>query len=360
MPLSRRALLVSALAAALVGGWRWKSGDWARAEALKALRAPPMKDGPDDLIRFATLAANGHNTQPWLFEHSPEAIRILPDHSRATPVVDPDDHHLWASLGCAAENLSLAAGQAGQGGAISLTDEGPVVGIGADTLRPDPLFDAILTRQTTRAPFDGTPITPEVLTRIETAARDGGAEVITLTTRAEIDAIADLVIAGNTAQMADPAFVAELKQWIRFSPHQAGATGDGLYAPCSGNPPLPAWAGPQLFDMAFKIDTENAKYREQMDTTAAVMVIVAPTDDPIGWMQAGRSSQRLQLQATLDGVRTSFVNQAVEVPQMRANLQTLLGLGDRRPNLVLRLGHGLARPMSLRRPVAQVTRTAPA
>ncbi|MGH1559991.1 hypothetical protein ACRAWD_24530 [Caulobacter segnis] len=33
----------------------------------------------------------------------PRAIEILPDLSRRTPVVDPDDHHLFVSLGCALE-----------------------------------------------------------------------------------------------------------------------------------------------------------------------------------------------------------------------------------------------------------------
>lgn len=37
-------------------------------------------------------------------------IEILPDVSRRTPVVDPDDRHLFIGLGCAAENLALASG----------------------------------------------------------------------------------------------------------------------------------------------------------------------------------------------------------------------------------------------------------
>ena len=34
---------------------------------------------------------------------------IEPDLTRRTPVVDPDDHHLFVSLGCATENLVQAA-----------------------------------------------------------------------------------------------------------------------------------------------------------------------------------------------------------------------------------------------------------
>ena len=68
---------------------------------------------PVNLVRYATLAASSHNTQPWRFRLSPGGMAILPDMSRRCPEVDPDDHHLYASLGSAAENLLLAAQAAG-------------------------------------------------------------------------------------------------------------------------------------------------------------------------------------------------------------------------------------------------------
>lgn len=62
-----------------------------------------------ELVRYATLAASSHNTQCWKFRAEERAISILPDLSRRCPAVDPDDHHLFVSLGCAAENLLQAA-----------------------------------------------------------------------------------------------------------------------------------------------------------------------------------------------------------------------------------------------------------
>ena len=47
-----------------------------------------------ELVRQATLAASSHNTQPWKFRVAEQSITILPDFTRRTPVVDPDDHHL--------------------------------------------------------------------------------------------------------------------------------------------------------------------------------------------------------------------------------------------------------------------------
>jgi len=77
-----------------------------------------------ELIRYATLAPSGHNTQCWQFRVAAHSISILPDLSRRTPVVDPDDHHLYVSLGCAAENLSLAARAFGLSGEVKFNDEG--------------------------------------------------------------------------------------------------------------------------------------------------------------------------------------------------------------------------------------------
>jgi len=69
-----------------------------------------------DLIRYATLAPSGHNTQPWRFQVGESQINILPDFARRTPIVDPDDHHIFVSLGAATENLVLACAAHGRSG----------------------------------------------------------------------------------------------------------------------------------------------------------------------------------------------------------------------------------------------------
>ncbi len=76
-----------------------------------------------DVARYAALAPSGHNTQPWRLRIRAGRLDILPDLSRRTPIVDPDDHHLFVSLGCAAENLALAAGARGYPGQVSFNPE---------------------------------------------------------------------------------------------------------------------------------------------------------------------------------------------------------------------------------------------
>ena len=73
-----------------------------------------------ELVRYATLAASSHNTQCWKFKLEQNQISILPDLQRRCPAVDPDDHHLYASLGCAIENLLQASQAFGLKGNVDL------------------------------------------------------------------------------------------------------------------------------------------------------------------------------------------------------------------------------------------------
>lgn len=310
-----------------------------------------------ELARYATLAANGHNTQPWKFRLRDNGLDILPDFARRTAVVDPDDHHLWVSLGCAAENLVQAAAAFGFEAAPRVSEHGIAVDLtsAAAPVRTA-LFNAIPLRQSTRGDYDGRPLNHQELRQLTQAALepDSRAALAMLTDRQSIGRVRDLVISGNTAQMADPAFVEELKMWIRFSRSEAVERGDGLFAGSSGNPAVPRWLGSRLFSLMFTAANENARYAKQMDSSAGVAVFAAPQSGHAGWVAAGRACQRFLLQAAALNIRTAFVNQPVEVPALRPQLAAAAGLGTLRPDLVVRFGRGPTLPASLRRPTAAV------
>lgn len=307
-----------------------------------------------DFIRYAALAPNGHNTQPWQFRIGVSRIDILPDFSRRTPVVDPDDHHIFVSLGCAAENLSLAAAARGRSGEINFdpTNNGSVGFAFAKGPRVSSvLFDAIPKRQSTRADYDTKPASAADLQLLFNATKISGVDLILITDRPQIDRMRDLVVAGNSAQIADPAFMRELKTWLRFTPREAIQTGDGLFSAASGSLVLPTWLGPSLFDWAFKADAENDKYARQIASSAGIAVFVSHLDDREHWVAAGRACQRFALQATALGLKCAFINQPVEVARLRPELASLVGLPGRRPDLVMRFGYGPLLPYSARRAV---------
>jgi hypothetical protein len=109
-----------------------------------------------------------------------------------------------------------------------------------------------------------------------------------------------------------------------------------------------------MFDMAFTAEAENAKYVRQIQSSAGIAVFVAEKADPEHWVLAGRACQRFALQATAMGMRHAFINQPIEVPNLRPELASLVGMPGRRPDIVMRFGYGPAMPFSARRPVEAV------
>jgi hypothetical protein len=316
-----------------------------------------------ELVRFATLAPSSHNTQCWRFhlqnEHSPQdqAIVITPDLARRCPVVDPDDHHLYVSLGCATENLAHAALASGLQAQVLFDAAGAAaITVQLEPTRAvaTPLFQAITTRQCTRGDYDGKPVSNDELRQLEQAGTGQGVRVALITERSAMEKVLEWVVAGNTAQLADAAFVAELKAWIRFSADEAQSMGDGLFAGATGNPTMPRWLGSRAMDWFLTPASEGDRYARQIRNSAGLAVFVSEASDKAHWVEVGRCYERFALQATALGLRNAFLNQPVEVGAMRPQFAAALGLGGHRPDLVVRFGRGPAMPLSMRRPVQAV------
>lgn len=359
--MNRRKLLVGGATLAMAGvagaaTWRHATGSSAAYDRFQTdLRASlPQDPAVADLIRYATLAPSGHNAQPWRIEATGTEIRIVPDLLHRTPVVDPDDHHLYVSLGCLAQTLAIAGAATGRPGNLDFAGAGLRYIHAKGAAQPDPLFAAIPRRQSVRADFDGRTIPAAVLAQLASAADIEGVQLSLLVERPHIDRLRDLVLAANDAQMADRDFLAELRTWLRFNPAAAMSTGDGLYAPASGSPILPSALGPVAFRLAFTAPAERARYARLIDSTPCIAILTGPSADPAGWIAVGRAVQRLALTATSLGLAASFINQPVEVARFRPDLAALAGTPGQRPDLVLRLGYGPALPWSARRPVDRI------
>jgi hypothetical protein len=338
----------------------------ADTRGYEAIAAQTRRDGPalgpetmalsQELVRHATLAPSSHNTQCWKFALEPQAISILPDLLRRCPAVDPDDHHVFVSLGCATENLvhaALAHGLLGE----------PVFDLARDSIRValtptrtdvSPLFNAISLRQCTRGLYDSKPLGTEELGLLERAGTSSGVRLLLITERTAVERVLDYVVQANTAQMADPAFVRELKTWIRFNGAEAVRKRDGLYSATTGNPNIPTWLGELAFGLLFRPKGENDRYAQQIRSSAGIAIFVGRSADKAQWVEVGRCYERFALQATALGIRNALVNQPVEVRAVRPAFATAFGLADQRPDLVVRFGRGPAMPFSLRRAVKTV------
>jgi hypothetical protein len=309
-----------------------------------------------DLVRYATLAPSSHNTQCWKFKLGSDQIVITPDYSRRCPVVDPDDHHLFVSLGCATENAVQAAAANGRRADVAFDESTASIGIGLSETAPvrSPLFEAIPWRQCTRTEYDGKVAPGEFLARLEQAGRGNGVEVLLLLGTTRLEQVLEYVTRGNTMQMGDPAFVAELEKWIRFGERDALEARDGLFSEASGNPVVPRWLGRRLLPLVFTPKKENDKNAKHVRSSSGIAVFVSESSDRARWVEAGRCYERFALQATALGLKTAMLNQPVEVSTLRPQFAAYLGIGARRPDLIVRFGYGPAMPPSLRRPIDDV------
>jgi hypothetical protein len=310
-----------------------------------------------EILRYAILAPSGHNTQPWMFSIEDEMIRITPDYSRRLAVVDPDDRELFISLGCALENLVISARQTGYEVEPeyfpSTEPDSIVVRMRMTTAMPDNvLFDAIPQRQSTRNEYNKQSVPSDELKKLEESAKPNGLSARTFVDTKEIEQLIEFVKAGDKHQLSDKAFVDELIEWIRFNDDELFKNRDGLSTRCTGNPSVPRWLG-SLF-LRSSPDAQTDTDVKNIRSSAGMVLFVSDRNDKSAWIETGRVYERFALTATLLNIKTAFMNQPIEVPEFRSQLQSSLNLGNAYPQLLFRFGYSQTMPRSLRRPLEQV------
>ncbi|MGE0219772.1 Acg family FMN-binding oxidoreductase [Mycolicibacterium sp.] len=311
------------------------------------------------LVRYAILAPSGHNTQPWLFRIVDEhGVEVVADRSRALPVVDPDDRELVISCGAAVETFDVAARHFGQRCHVEVlpdpADADLLARIRLGTAgEPDPeddvLFGAITARRTNRAPYTDRCVPDVLVGQLVADAAAAGAWLHPIRGDDRVE-IADLVARGDRIQMADKDFRRELASWLHAN-RSAGA--DGMRGYGFGFGDLMSLAGPlviRTFDLG---KGQAAKDRTLAERSPLLAVLGTATDEPAQLLAAGRAVQRILLRCCAAGVSASFLNQPVEVPELRPLLGAAIGR-DGPPQLLLRLGYGTPVPPEPRRPVEQV------
>lgn len=319
-----------------------------------------MEDHFKRIIYYATLAPSGHNTQPWKFSIKDNAIVIYPDYSRRLQVVDPDDHALFISLGCALENLIIAANHMGYRARVECfppTEEKECirVTITNDIVEVDPaLFNTIPNRQATRSKYDGRPIPPEDLEKLKQVSHQDMVSFVFFTGQKDIEPIIEFVKEGNVLQFRNRSFVNELISWIRFSKKDALASRDGLNSASMGLPYVPTWFGKFILNRFVTPDGEAKKCERLIRGSSGLALFIAESNDKQSWVNIGRSFERVALKATSLGIKHAHMNMPCEETEIRTKLQKYLGLKDEHPLLLLRMGYSEPKPKSYRRPVEEV------
>ena len=309
------------------------------------------------LVAQAVKAPSGHNTQPWCFRQNESAVEIHPDFDRRLPVVDPDDRELFVSLGCAVENLCLAAQTKGYKSAVSVGDKGVItVSLAEEAgVKPSPLFSQIDARQTNRSVYNGEEIALDVLKKLQSIRSEKSISVHYYARQTkQFNDIEQYVLQGNTHQMQNEAFKAELKSWMRFNKKHQDQTLDGLSYAVFGAPNVPRWMAEPIMSMAINAKAQNKADREKIASASHLVLFTTRENSRREWVSLGRTLQRFLLTTTELGIVHAYLNQPNEEVEIALEMTRTLGLAGECPTILLRIGYGRQQAYSKRRAVKDV------
>ena len=315
------------------------------------------------LLNYTILAPSGHNTQPWLFNIVDDAVELYADQTRALPIVDPNHRELIISCGAALFHLRIAMRHFGYGDIVEIFPEADNRNLLARIrfgskrnvkLEENFIFRAIPKRYTNRFTYNPGELPSSLIAELESATCSEGScqQIMTqVIPEASREQIVDLIAQGDRVQMANPLFRQELAQWIRSDDRHDGIPGhaQGINERLDSLTPLVS-----LAIRSFDLGKSLAEKDYQLAIQAPVLLMIGSKGDtPHDWLTTGEALAHLLLRARVDDVWASFFNQPIEIPELRANLQTLFPHNGY-PQILLRLGYAHPAKPTPRRTVDDV------
>ena len=296
----------------------WNSGSGKPYELWDGWQEVP---GHGAIVAAGILAANPHNTQPWTFTVDGDTIDVAPDDSRSMPRTDADAREHIAGLGCAAENMVIAARGRGLDSAIDLWPA-PDVAVRI-TLAPGPtateretaLADAIARRHTNRGPYSPTTVSSDDLARL-TDADAGAASVRWVTDPIAVAQLGSLYVDATQAIIDDEESSIEGFSWFRSTRADIEKYRDGLTLDAQGLDSL-TLAAAKILPATSRTSGDKFWLKSTREvhtaTAAAYGIITVPhVQDATDRINGGRLLEHVHVAATADGLALHHMNQVTE------------------------------------------------
>ena len=331
---SRRTMLAGGAGAVLIAGAGYRiwdrgvfSGPQGTAYAPWSEWRGSVVDGLKQPLRAAILAANPHDTQPWLFELRDEAITVYADRARNLGAFDPFRREMHLGLGAAIENLVRAAGVDGYtayvrpvAGRLKNSPGPEPVVVAHITMDPgaparDPLFEAIPDRHTNRGVYLEKPVAANVLRGLADLVSSNDVRVAFITDPKARGDMGSLIIEATQRIIDDPDMSLASAHWMRTGRREVEAHPDGITIDAAGVSPLVTIFGkimpdqtPHSTDQYWIANTRDT----QVHAPVLGVLLVKDRLDMAQSIDAGRAWQRLHLAVAALGIAAQPLNQPVE------------------------------------------------
>lgn len=285
------------------------------------------------LLRCAILAPSSHNSQPWRFRVAGNEIHVGVDESRWLEAADPEKREVYISVGCALENLCVAAEHFGYDPKVAYHEPSDADYVATVTLlddadlptsRSSELFGALTTRYTSHDLFEDRPLGDGIHQELSTLAVEDDISLHLVDDSEMKTALSELQAEADRLLMEDPAYRKELGHWIGI-----GALGSSW---------LMARIGQAVVTHLDIGDREAKKNSTLIESAPVVAVLTTESDDPRARIRTGRAYERVALLATTDGVAVHPLSQTLERPELRTRLGELLDTAGV-PQHLFRLGY---------------------
>jgi nitroreductase len=334
---------------------------------LGSLAYPATQPSVADVERALALAVRApsiHNTQPWRFVLTPDALELWADRRRQLPTADLDGRALLlscggalylAGLGLAAQRWRTAVERLPDPDEPDLLARVRFVGRHpADG--PVPLLAAAAAerRHTERRPFGPGVVSTVLLDSLCAAIEDRALYGHVVTRPAERLDLAVAVSWADGLEAGDPAFQAELARWVRAD---AEATGEGVSTAAVPHVPAGRPRHTEVPVRDFEIGAPGAQeLAGGLDEQPAYLVLFSREDDAATRLRSGEAYARVSVEIERLGLASSAITQALDTPGVRSRVRELMSWPDH-PQMILRIGWPPAGDRALRtprRPVSDV------
>lgn len=320
----------------------------------------PSEERVKALVRDAAAAPSMHNAQPWRFRYFQDnrTFHVRADFDRVMPHADPDARALHIGCGATLLNLRVAAIHGGWHPETRLLPDPAdpallatvrLTGSGGDESDLGTLYPAIHQRHSSRFPFEERDIPEAVRTALRDAAGRERAS-LSFSTGWHLQDVLDLVEEAEARNRTDRGSDEDLAAWTRTGTPSEGTAPDGVpdyaFGPRKrgGKAPMRDFAGSRHVE---------GRSAAQFERSPHLALLSTARDQPDDWLCAGQAMEHVLLLATLEGLSSSFVTQALEWTDLRWPLRDPIS-GSGHVQMVLRLGYGPKGPSTPRRQVTEV------